>query len=301
MCDNLFNLTTIDLSFNPFVCDCKLVRLVSWLQDQGIRVKRPNSMLCDRPPEVKNQPLLNVSVHTCGLTYAGCLQDEEHAAGVELVIFSSSTPGPFSREECNSKCFHDNHRYGGLGQQRECLCSTNSEPNHISESQCSAACSDPLVMKECRWTVAQDVFQVNFSASLPSRRVSVHSEAVLSVASSVFPASFSWDFGDLSPRVNTSTANTTARHKYGVPGRYQAQNWKSVPNDISEVKLFGPLAEPLCLPDAIHHADSSRCFLLVSEEVSWSDARRNCSARGGELAVVHSQIVRDLLAPRITQ
>uniref|UniRef100_A0A8C2Q812 Polycystic kidney disease 1a n=1 Tax=Cyprinus carpio TaxID=7962 RepID=A0A8C2Q812_CYPCA len=209
-----------DLSFNPFVCDCKLVRLVSWLQDQGVRVKRPNSMLCDRPPEVKNQPLLNVSVHTCGLTYAGCLQDEEHAAGVELVIFSSSTPGPFSREECNSKCFHDNHRYGGLGQQRECLCSTNSEPNHISESQCSAACSDPLVMKECRWTVAQDV---NFSASLPSRRVSVHSEAVLSVASSVFPASFSWDFGDLSPRVNTSTPNTTARHKYGVPGRYQAQ------------------------------------------------------------------------------
>lgn len=79
---------------------------------------------------------------------------------MELVIFSSSTPGPFSREECNSKCFHDNHRYGGLGQQRECLCSTNSEPNHISESQCSAACSDPLVMKECRWTVAQDVFQV---------------------------------------------------------------------------------------------------------------------------------------------
>uniref|UniRef100_A0A8C1N4X4 Polycystic kidney disease 1a n=1 Tax=Cyprinus carpio TaxID=7962 RepID=A0A8C1N4X4_CYPCA len=206
-----------DLSFNPFVCDCKLVRLVSWLQDQGIRVKRPNSMLCDRPPEVKNQPLLNVSVHTCGLTYAGCLQDEEHAAGVELVIFSSSTPGPFSREECNSKCFHDNHRYGGLGQQRECLCSTNSEPNHISESQCSAACSDPLGL----------IFalrpQVNFSASLPSRRVSVHSEAVLSVASSVFPASFSWDFGDLSPRVNTSTANTTARHKYGVPGRYQAQ------------------------------------------------------------------------------
>uniref|UniRef100_A0A673HDU5 Polycystic kidney disease 1a n=1 Tax=Sinocyclocheilus rhinocerous TaxID=307959 RepID=A0A673HDU5_9TELE len=343
MCDHLLNLTTIDLSFNPFVCDCKLVRLVSWLQDQGIRVKRPNSMLCDRPPEVKNQPLLNVSVHTCGLTYAGCLQDEEHAAGVELVIFSSSTPGSFSREECNSKCFHENQLYGGLGQQRECLCSTNSEPNHISESQCSAACSDPLVMKECRWTVAQDVFQVNFSASLPSRRVSVHSEAVLSVASSVFPASFSWDFGDLSPRVNTSTPNTTARHKYGVPGRYQAQVSLSAGHqeivaqgNVSvelppRLELHCPelivanqsLEEAVSLVnwggvgvtvdwritkdgseiarDAIHHADSSRCFLLVSEEVSWSDARRNCSARGGELAVVHSQTVRDLLAPRITQ
>ncbi|KAK9981572.1 hypothetical protein ABG768_001099 [Culter alburnus] len=350
-CVNLFNLTTItiDLSSNPFVCDCKLVRLVSWLQEQGVRVKRPNSMLCDHPPEVKNQPLLNVSVQTCGLAYAGCLQDEEHAAGVELVIFSSSTPGPFSRDVCNSKCFHENQRYGGLGQQRECLCSTNSELNHISESHCSAACSNPLVMKDCHWTVAQDVFQVNFSASLPSRRVSVHSEAVLSVVSSVFPASFSWDFGDLSPRVNSSTPNTTARHKYGLPGSYQAQVSVSaghqeivaqgtvsvelpprlelhcpaliVANQSLEAELslvnWGGVgitvdwmihkdgreiarAEPLCLPDAVHHADSSRCFLLVSEEVSWSDARRNCSARGGELAVVHSQIVRDLLAPRIT-
>ncbi|XP_039541161.1 polycystin-1 [Pimephales promelas] len=348
-CDNLFNLTTIDLSSNPFVCDCKLVRLVGWLQEKGVRVKRPNSMLCDRPPEVKNQPLLNVSVHTCGLTYAGCLEDEEHVAGVELVIFSSSTPGPFSREECNSKCFHENQLYGGLGQQRECLCSTNSEPNHISESQCSAACANPQVMKKCRWTVAHDVFQVNFSASLPSRRVSVHSEAVLSVTSSVFPASLSWDFGDLSPRVNSSTPNTTARHKYGVPGRYQAQvslsaghqeivaqggvsvdlpprlelhcpalvvanqsleaelslvNWGGVGVTVDwRIQKDGreiAKAEPLCLPDALHHTDSSRCFLLVLEEVSWSDARRDCSARGGELAVVHSQTVRDLLAPRIT-
>ncbi|XP_051558182.1 polycystin-1-like [Myxocyprinus asiaticus] len=350
ICDNLFNLTTIDLSSNPFVCDCKLVRLVSWLKEQGVRVKKPNSMLCDRPAEVKNQPLLNVSEHTCGLMYAGCLQDEEHVGGVELVIFSSSTPGHFSREECNSKCFHENQRYGGLGQQRECLCSTNSEPNHISESQCSAACSDPLVMKECRWTVAHDVFQVNFSAYLPSRRVSVHSEALLSVASSVYPVSLSWDFGDLSPRVNTSTPNTTARHKYGHPGKYQAQvslsaghqeiiaqgnvsvelpprlelhcpsmivvnqsleeavslvNWGgvgvTVDWQIRKDRREIARAEPLCLPGAIHHADSSRCFLLVSEEVSWSDARRNCSARGGELVVVHSQNVRDLLAPRITQ
>ncbi|KAI7790559.1 polycystin-1 [Triplophysa rosa] len=350
ICESLFNLTSIDLSSNPFVCDCKLVRLVSWLQEKGVKVKRANSMLCDSPPEVKNQPLLNVSEHTCGLTYAGCLQDEEHAGGVELVIFSSSTPGQFSREDCNSKCFHENQRYGGLGQQRECLCSTNSEPNHISESQCSAACSDPLVMKKCRWTVAQDVFQVNFSATLPSRRVSVHSEALLSVSSSVYPVSLSWDFGDHSPRVNSSTPNKTASHKYGVPGRYQARvslsaghqeivthgkvsvelpprlelhcpslkvanqsleeavslvNWGGVGITVDwRITKDGreiARAEPMCLPDAIRHADSSRCFLLVSEEVSWSEARRNCSARGGELAVVHSQTVRDLLAPRITQ
>lgn len=60
-----------DLSSNPFICDCKLVRLVSWLQEKGVKVKRPNSMLCDSPPEVKNQPLLNVSEHTCGEWQAG--------------------------------------------------------------------------------------------------------------------------------------------------------------------------------------------------------------------------------------
>lgn len=56
-----------DLSSNPFECDCKLFRLVSWLQEKGVRVQRPDAMLCNHPPELRHQPLLNVSLLTCGM------------------------------------------------------------------------------------------------------------------------------------------------------------------------------------------------------------------------------------------
>ena len=84
-----------------------------------------------------------------GLNYAACLEDSSSGGGgrSELVIFSSSTPGNFTREQCNSVCFAASHRYGGLGKRHECLCSTLAEPNFISESQCSAACTNPQVME----------------------------------------------------------------------------------------------------------------------------------------------------------
>lgn len=84
-----------------------------------------------------------------GPNYAACLKDSSSGGGErsELVIFSSSTPGNLTREQCNSVCFAASHRYGGLGAKHECLCSTNSEPNFISKSQCSAACTDDHVMK----------------------------------------------------------------------------------------------------------------------------------------------------------
>ncbi|KAK2919268.1 polycystin-1 isoform X1 [Channa argus] len=224
ICDNLCNLSQIDLSSNPFECDCKLFRLVSWLQEKGVRVRHPDAMLCNHPPELRHQALLNVSLLTCGLNYAACLEDSSSGGGgrSELVIFSSSTPGNFTREQCNSVCFAASHRYGGLGARHECLCSTNSEPNFISESQCSAACTNPHVMKECGWTLAQDVFAVDFSVSLkPLALQSVHDHITFSATSSVTGVMLSWDFGDLSPRVNmTGTGDITATHKYGLPGRY---------------------------------------------------------------------------------
>lgn len=172
-------LLSSDLSGNPFECHCKLFRLVSWLRDKGVRLRRPEAMLCHNPPELRHQPLLNVSLLTCGrdasalagpgqstsalwrpdveirasvagLNYVACLEDSSSGGGAgrsELVIFSSSTPGNFTREQCNSVCFLASHRYGGLGRRHECLCSTNSEPNLISESHCSAACTNPQVME----------------------------------------------------------------------------------------------------------------------------------------------------------
>ncbi|CAB1344342.1 unnamed protein product [Coregonus sp. 'balchen'] len=306
-----------DLSSNPFVCDCKLFRLVSWLQERGVRVRRPENMLCAQPPDLRHQPLLNVSLLTCGLNYAACLEDSDHSGGgSELVIFSSSTPGNFSREECNSVCYGASQRYGGLGARRECLCSTNYEPNRISEAQCSAACTKPHVMKECGWTLAHDVFAVDFAASLPPLPpVSVHSSAHLSILSSVTPVTLSWDFGDLSPRVNaTETVDMTMRHKYAVPGRYPVSvtAWAG-PKESQSLAIqtsgmlegarpaVSRLATPYCPRDAVFHADSSQCFQLVPGEFSWSEARRQCSSTGGDLAVVRTDPLRSLLACRVTQ
>lgn len=266
------------------------------------------------------------------------------------MIFSSSTPGNFSREECNSKCFSEEKRYGGLGARRECLCSRNSEPNLLSEAQCSAACTDQHVMKECGWTLAYDAFAVHFSVSLkPLPPVSVHAAAHVSASSSVVPVTLSWDLGDLSPRVNaTETSVTAVTHKYGVPGRYVVEltawagqkevrvkgevtvtlppklelrcpalveanqnlsvtlvNWGgtgvAVDWRITREGQETTRASPLCPPGGVSHQASSRCFQLVPGEFSWAESRRRCLERGGELAVVHTQAVRSLLALRITQ
>uniref|UniRef100_A0A3Q1JAV5 Uncharacterized protein n=1 Tax=Anabas testudineus TaxID=64144 RepID=A0A3Q1JAV5_ANATE len=350
-CDNLCNFSQIDLSSNPFECDCKLFRLVSWLQEKGVRVQRPDAMLCNHPPELRHQPLLNVSLLTC-LNYAGCLEDSSSGGGgrSELVIFSSSTPGNFTREQCNSVCFAASHRYGGLGARHECLCSTNSEPNFISESQCSAACTNPHVMKECGWTLAHDVFAVDFSVSLkPLRLQSVHELVSFSAASSVSPVMLSWDFGDLSSRVNTTgTGLTTATHKYGLPGHYAVSlkawaghkeasargevivalppklqvncpslavankslvitldSWGALGVDVDwKITKDGEQvakASPHCPKDGVYHAESSHCFQIVPGELSWPDARQQCSERGGDLAVVRSNALRNLLSQKVTQ
>lgn len=85
--------------------------------------------------------------------------------------------------------------------------------------------SSCVFAQKCGWTLIQDAFAVDFSVSLkPLPLQSVHNHIRFSATSSVTSvtlSSLSWDFGDLSPRVNTTgTEVTTATHKYGLPGRY---------------------------------------------------------------------------------
>lgn len=79
-----------------------------------------------------------------------------------------------------------------------------------------------FVAQECGWTLAHGVFAVDFSISLKRLPLqSVHDHISLAATSSVTPVTLSWDFGDLSSRVNTTgTEVTTATHKYGLPGHY---------------------------------------------------------------------------------
>ena len=70
-------------------------------------------------------------------------------------------------------------------------------------------------------------------------------------------------------------------------------------NHVSHV--CPPPASPYCPKDGVYHTESSRCFQIVPSEMSWTDARQQCLARGGDLAVVRSDALRNLLAPKVTQ
>lgn len=65
---------------------------------------------------------------------------------------------------------------------------------------------------------------------------------------------------------------------------------------------FFPLpASPHCPKDGLYDAESSCCFQIVPGEMSWTDARKQCSDRGGDLAIVRSDLLRNLLAHKVTQ
>lgn len=92
---------------------------------------------------------------------------------------------------------------------------------HIN-TKTSSSSHGSLYAQKCGWTLAHYVFAVDFSVSLkPLPLQSVHDRISFSAASSVTPVTLSWDFGDLSSRVNTTGTGVTAvTHKYGLPGHY---------------------------------------------------------------------------------
>lgn len=102
--------------------------------------------------------------------------------------------------------------------------------------RCSSLC-----WQECGWTLAQDVFAVDFFVRLkPLPLQSVHSSVAFSAVSSVTPVTLSWDFGDFSARVNATGSDVThaASHKYGLPGRYTVGLMAWVGNSKVRWKCF---------------------------------------------------------------
>lgn len=65
--------------------------------------------------------------------------------------------------------------------------------------------------------------------------------------------------------------------------------------------LFFLPASPHCPKDGMYHLESSSCFQIVPAELSWTDARQQCSGRGGDLAVVRSDTLCNLLGQKVTQ
>ncbi|XP_039599396.1 polycystin-1-like, partial [Polypterus senegalus] len=231
VCSNLFNLSEINLSFNPFVCECQLLRFVSWIAENRVTVHQAESTQCATPADVQGVHLLNNSLSRimCDQSYVSC-QLDEHTGKKELVIYKSVTPGNFTKESCNALCVSTRNVYGAIGQKNECLCSNNFETNLISEAQCSSACSDTSIMHGCGWTLAEQPFLVSFLASLsPPGTIDLYEVARLNVSISAPVSALMWDFGDDSPQINTSKRSVA--HKYALPGQY----WVNV-TLVSEIK-----------------------------------------------------------------
>ncbi|NWZ45627.1 PKD1 protein, partial [Brachypodius atriceps] len=219
--DNLFNLSEINLSWNPFVCDCKLSWLPHWVEDRKVRVLEASDTRCAHPPEVANLSLFDVLFPnaTCGAQYITCLTGN-HTEEAELVIlFTSVHPGNLTEETCSALCYSQEQEYGGFSSQGHCLCGTAHETN--SSSGCLPFCTEHLSVQGCGGpSLVPSPFQaqlpVSFTGLQP--RYSLHQPVLFNVSIPIAVSTLLWEFGDQTEVLNTT--GHTAVHSYALPGQY---------------------------------------------------------------------------------
>ncbi|XP_004438341.1 PREDICTED: polycystin-1 [Ceratotherium simum simum] len=219
---NLFNLSEINLSGNPLECDCGLAWLPRWVEEQRVRVVRPEAATCAGPSPLAGRPLLGVPLldGSCGEKYIACLPDNSSGA-VVLVAFSAAHVGPLAPEACSAFCFAAGQDLAALAEQGWCLCGAAQPPN--TSSACLPFCSNPplSLAPACGGpTLLQNVFPASPGAALvgPQGPLASGQPAAFHVTASLPVSSTRWDFGDDSPEVDVAGPATT--HRYVLPGHY---------------------------------------------------------------------------------
>ncbi|NXF01300.1 PKD1 protein, partial [Smithornis capensis] len=219
--DNLFNLSEINLSWNPFVCDCKLSWLPRWVEDRKVRVLEASDTRCAHPPELANLSLFEVPFPnaTCGAQYITCLTSN-HTEEAELVIlFTSVHPGNLTEEICSALCYAEDQEYGGFSSQGQCLCGTAHETN--SSSGCLPFCTEHLSGQGCG---GPSLVPLPFQAQLPvyftglQPRYSLQQAVLFNVSIPIAVSTLLWEFGDQTEVLNTT--GNAAVHMYALPGQY---------------------------------------------------------------------------------
>ncbi|NXX40852.1 PKD1 protein, partial [Tricholaema leucomelas] len=219
--DNLFNLSEINFSWNPLVCDCRLAWLPRWVEDRRVKVMQVSETRCVQPPEVANLSLFDVSFinDTCGAPYITCLTNN-HTEGPEFVIlFTSLHPGNLTEETCSALCYAEDQEYGGFSPQGQCLCGTAQETN--SSSSCLLFCTEPLPGQACGGpALVPSPFQAQLPVSFRGLqpRYSLHQAVLFSVSIPIAASTLLWEFGDQTEVLNTT--GNAAVHVYALPGQY---------------------------------------------------------------------------------
>ncbi|NWY45589.1 PKD1 protein, partial [Sylvia atricapilla] len=219
--DNLFNLSEINLSWNPFVCDCKLSWLPRWVEDRKVRVLEAADTRCAHPPEVANLSLFDVLFlnATCGAQYITCLTGNHTEEAEYVILFTSVHPGNLTEETCSALCYSQDQEYGGFSSQGQCLCGTAHETN--SSSGCLPFCTEHLSGQGCG---GPSLVPLPFQAQLPvsftglQPRYSLHQPVLFNVSIPIAVSTLLWEFGDRTEVLNTT--GHTAVHSYALPGQY---------------------------------------------------------------------------------
>uniref|UniRef100_A0A663LLD3 Polycystin 1, transient receptor potential channel interacting n=1 Tax=Athene cunicularia TaxID=194338 RepID=A0A663LLD3_ATHCN len=217
---NLFNLSEINLSWNPFVCDCKLSWLPRWVEDRKVKVIQASDTRCTHPPEVANLSLFD-DLLFCppGAQYITCLTSN-HTEGDEFVVFFTSVhPGNLTEEICSALCYAEDQEYGGFSAQGQCLCGTAHETN--SSAGCLPFCTEHWSGQACG---GPSLVPSPFQAQLPvafaglQPRYSLYQAVLFNVSIPIAVSTLLWEFGDQTEVLNT-TGNAVV-HMYALPGQY---------------------------------------------------------------------------------
>ncbi|XP_069503433.1 polycystin-1 [Ambystoma mexicanum] len=217
--DHLFNLSEINLSWNPFLCDCKLSWLPSWLEEKQITVLQPSDTRCHHPPHLSGLPLLNVSFSnaSCDADYIACLlnnRTETHA----VVSLSPRSAGNTTQESCAAHCFTGNWTHGALDHHGRCLCGNQLSPE--TSLGCLPMCTEVSPSKHCGPSLIPTVFPSQLVVLLEPLHnpYTVLETITLSVSVILSSGNLQWDFGD--GTVISNTTMVVAFHQYILPGHY---------------------------------------------------------------------------------
>ncbi|XP_066432663.1 polycystin-1 isoform X1 [Eleutherodactylus coqui] len=215
--EQLQNLTELDLSDNPWLCDCRMSWLPLWAAENGVRLEQTDFTLCDGPPVVSGQPLLNASFSKsmCGGDLIFCPQNLSTGNESVLTFTPIHLPDP-TNETCSAQCFANLFSFWTLDPKHGCACGDAISTN--KSLQCQEACTSPSLFSNCDLTIVQE------AASTKSFAILQHSKETYRLGESVYlevkapiPVTpLLWDLGN--QIYSTSELNIT--HRYAQPGIY---------------------------------------------------------------------------------